>query len=665
MERAGVSKVRVVIENVTPRVDCGRFPAKRALGDSVAVEADVFTDGHDTVAAALFYRHEGTSDWHAVPMNSMGNDRWQAHFTVQSLGRYVFTVAGWVDHIETWRQGLAKKFEAGQDIELDLRQGAALALTVAERLREADARALQDWANAIGDPLRDREERVVLAQSDTVHQLTRKHPDPHIIARHEPPLAIEVDRERARFSTWYELFPRSAGNTPGQHGTFADVEALLPEISAMGFDVLYLPPIHPIGVTERKGPNNNPKAAEGDPGSPWAIGAASGGHKAIHPELGTLEDFRRLIAKAGEQGIELAMDIAFQCTPDHPYVREHPEWFLKRPDGSIQYAENPPKKYQDIYPFWFETPDWKALWSELKSVFEYWIAQGVRIFRVDNPHTKSFAFWEWVIAEIRRSQPDVIFLAEAFTRPKVMYRLAKAGFTQSYNYFPWRNTKREIEAYFTELNSRPVCEFFRANLWPNTPDILPQYLQYGGRPAFMVRLVLAATLGASYGIYGPAFELMEDQPREPGSEEYLSSEKYQLRHWDRDRPSSLKEFIGRVNRIRRENAPLQRDHNVSFHEVDNDMLIAFSKTNEKGTESVLIVANVDPHYTQSGWVTIDLRSLGLPAETAYQMDDMLSGARYLWRGARNFISLDPQHSPAHIFRVRRRVRTERDFDYFM
>ena len=660
-----MGKVRVVIENVTPRVDCGRFPAKRAIGESVAVEADVFTDGHDAVTAVLFYRHDSSSDWHTVPMSPLGNDRWRAHFTVQSLGRYVFTVAGWVDHIETWRHGLAKKFEAGQDVELDLRQGAAFALAVAERVRDADARTLHEWANAVADPLRDREERVVLGQSDTVHQLACKHPDPHTIARHEPPLTIEVDRERARFSTWYELFPRSAGNAPGQHGTFADVEALLPEISAMGFDVLYLPPIHPIGVTERKGPNNNPKASEGDPGSPWAIGAASGGHKSIHSELGTLEDFRRLIATAGARGIELAMDIAFQCTPDHPYVREHPEWFLKRPDGSIQYAENPPKKYQDIYPFWFETPDWKALWAELKSVFEYWIAQGVRIFRVDNPHTKSFAFWEWVIAEIRRSQPDVIFLAEAFTRPKVMYRLAKAGFTQSYNYFPWRNTKRELEAYFTDLNRPPVCEFFRANLWPNTPDILPEYLQYGGRPAFMVRLVLAATLGASYGIYGPAFELMEDRARESGSEEYLDSEKYQLRAWDRDRPSSLKEFIGRVNRIRRENAPLQRDHNVSFHSVDNDMLIAFSKTNATRTESVLVVANVDPHYSQSGWVTIDLRSLGLPTETAFQMDDLLSGARYLWRGARNFVSLDPQHSPAHIFRVRRRVRTERDFDYFM
>jgi starch synthase (maltosyl-transferring) len=382
-----VSKVRVVIENITPQVDCGRFPAKRAIGESVAVEADVFTDGHDAVAATLFYRHESTPEWQAVAMSALGNDRWQARFTVQTLGRYVFTVGGWVDHLESWRQGLAKKFEAGQDIELDLRQGATLARAVAERVRDTEARALLDWATAVSDPARNREERVVLAQSDTVHQLSRRRPDPQTVARHEPPLVIDVDRERARYSTWYELFPRSAGRTPGQHGTFADVAALLPEISAMGFDVLYLPPIHPIGVTERKGPNNNPKSAEGDPGSPWAIGAAEGGHKSIHPQLGSLEDFRGLLAKAGERGIELALDIAFQCTPDHPYVREHPEWFLKRADGTIQYAENPPKKYQDIYPFWFETPDWKALWTELKSVFEFWIAQGVRIFRVDNPHT--------------------------------------------------------------------------------------------------------------------------------------------------------------------------------------------------------------------------------------------------------------------------------------
>jgi starch synthase (maltosyl-transferring) len=660
-----VSKVRVVIENITPQVDCGRFPAKRTIGESVTVEADVFADGHDSVAAALFYRHESAPEWHSVPMSALVNDRWQARFTVQALGRYFFTIAGWVDHLESWQRGLAKKYEAGQDVELDLRHGATLARTVSEHVRAADARTLKEWADAITEPARDREERVLLAQSDAVHEIARRNPDPGIVARHEPPITIDVDRERARFSTWYELFPRSASPRRGEHGTFADVEALLPEVAAMGFDVLYLPPIHPIGVTERKGPNNRATASQGDPGSPWAIGSAAGGHKSIHPELGNLDDFRHLISKAGELGIEIALDIAFQCTPDHPYVHEHPEWFLKRPDGTIQYAENPPKKYQDIYPFWFETPDWKGLWTELKSVFDFWIAQGVRIFRVDNPHTKPFAFWEWVIAEVRRPQPDVMFLAEAFTRPKVMYRLAKAGFTQSYNYFPWRNSKREIEAYFTELSAEPTCEFFRANLWPNTPDILPEYLQFGGRPAFMVRLVLAATLGASYGIYGPAFELMEDRPREPGSEEYLDSEKYQVRSWDRDRPASLRDFIARVNKIRRENPPLQSDRGLAFHAVDNDTIIAYSKTNDSGTESVLVVANVDPHYVQAGWVTLDLESLGLPSGMSFQMDDLLSGARFLWRGPRNFVSLDPSHSPAHIFRVRRRVRTERDFDYFL
>jgi starch synthase (maltosyl-transferring) len=660
-----VSRIRVVIENITPRVDCGRYPAKRVLGDAVAVEADVFTDGHDAVAASLLYRHESTSEWHSLPMHLIGNDRWRGHFTAQTLGRYYFTVTAWVDHFESWRNGLAKKYEAGQNIDIDLQQGAVLARSIAERVPELESRRLREWANAITDPRRDREERVVLAQSEALHELAQKHPDPEIVLRYDPPLVVEIDRERARFSTWYEMFPRSASPQPGEHGTFRDVEALLPYVASMGFDVLYLPPIHPIGETERKGPNNTTSSSSDDPGSPWGIGSREGGHKSVHPKLGTLEDFKHLIARAGELGLEVAIDVAFQCAPDHPYVREHPEWFLKRPDGSIQYAENPPKKYQDIYPFWFETPDWQSLWTELKSVFEFWIAQGVRIFRVDNPHTKPFAFWEWVIREVRRTQPDVIFLAEAFTRPKVMYRLAKLGFTQSYNYFPWRNSKREIVEYFTELTTRPVCEFFRPNLWPNTPDILTEYLQFGGRPAFTARLVLAATLGASYGIYGPAFELMDDRPREPGSEEYLDSEKYQIRAWDRERETSLRELIGRVNRIRRDNPALQTDQGLRFHDVDNDMLVAYSKSHPDGTDSVLVVVNVDPHHTQSGWVRLDLNALGLPTETPFQMHDLLSGARYLWRGPRNYVALNPAHSPAHIFRVRRRVRTERDFDYFM
>jgi starch synthase (maltosyl-transferring) len=657
-----MSKVRVVIENIAPQVDCGRFPAKRVIGETVSVEADVFADGHDAVAAALLYRHESAAEWLSVPMTPCGNDRWQGRFVVKLLGKYLFTVSAWVDHLESWRRGLMKKAEVELATDLDLQQGASIAREMADRAPEVEARRLREWANAIADFARDREERVALAQSEELQELARKHVDPEIVLRHAPPYEVRVDREKARFSTWYEMFPRSAALQPGNHGTFKDVVTLLPYVASMGFDVLYLPPIHPIGLTERKGPNNVTQSGENDPGSPWAIGGAEGGHKSIHPDLGKMEDFRHLVAQAGELGIEIALDIAFQSTPDHPYVKEHPEWYLKRPDGTIQYAENPPKKYQDIYPFHFETDAWKALWKELRSVVDFWIAAGVRIFRVDNPHTKPFAFWEWLITEVHRTHPDVIFLAEAFTRPKVMYRLAKGGFTQSYNYFPWRNTKRELVEYFTELSKPPVSEFFRANLWPNTPDILTEYLQFGGRAAFMTRLVLAATLGASYGIYGPPFELMENRPREPGSEEYLDSEKYQTRRWDRDRADSLQELIARINRIRRENAPLQSDRGLTFHPTDNENLIAYSKTDG---DSILAVVNLDPHHAQSGWVTLDLATLGVPSEGNFQVHDLLSGARFLWRGARNYVSLDPGHSPAHVFRIRRRVRTERDFDYFM
>ena len=658
-------KKRVVIENITPRVDCGRFPIKRTTGEQVTVEADVFTDGHDAVTAMLSYKHESAADWQDAPMHAIGNDRWRGRFAVQVLGSYQYTVSAWVDHLASWRRGLAKKYEAGQDIGLDLRQGAALGLGIAARTSGLDAQRLHEWADAIVDPKRSLDNRVSLALSESLRELELRHPDPQLVVRWPSALLVEVDRERARFSSWYEMFPRSAATEPGKHGTFADVEKLLPYVASMGFDVLYLPPIHPIGATERKGPNNQPRADKDDPGSPWAIGSTQGGHKAIHPQLGSLEDLKHLLASAAEHGIELALDIAFQSTPDHPYVREHPEWFLKRPDGSIQYAENPPKKYQDIYPFHFESEHAQRLWAELRGVVEYWIAQGVRIFRVDNPHTKPFAFWEDLISRIRRLRPDVIFLAEAFTRPKVMYRLAKLGFTQSYNYFPWRNSKRELMEYFTELGQPPVSDFFRPNLWPNTPDILPEYLQFGGRGAFMVRLVLAATLGASYGIYGPAFELLEARPREPGSEEYLDSEKYQLRRWNRDDPASLRELIARVNRIRRENAPLQSDRGLLFHEVDNDMLIAYSKTCEAGADSILVVANLDPHHTQSGWLRLDQPALGLPASGSFQVHDLLSGSRFLWEGPRNFVSLDPNHAPAHIFRIRRRVRSEKDFDYFL
>jgi starch synthase (maltosyl-transferring) len=659
------SRVRVVIENITPRVDCGRFPIKRTVGETVAVEADVFTDGHDAVTAMLLYRHDSTGDWHRVLMKPLGNDRFRAEFGVQQLGSYLYTVSAWVDHLASWRHGLMKKYKAGQDIALDLRAGALMAEQMAMRAQSIDAQRLREWAVALLDSRRDIETRVALSQSEALHDLEVRYPDPEIVLSWDAPLEVWAERERARYSTWYEMFPRSTSSEPGKHGSFADVERLLPYVASMGFDVLYMPPIHPIGTTERKGPNNNPKSAPGDPGSPWGIGGSEGGHKAIHPELGTLADFKHLIAAAGEHGIEIAMDIAFQTTPDHPYVREHPEWFLKRPDGSIQYAENPPKKYQDIYPFHFESEAGEALTKELRTVFEYWIAQGIRIFRVDNPHTKPFPFWETVIREIRRLRPDVIFLSEAFTRPKVMYRLAKLGFTQSYNYFPWRNSKRELTQYFTELRQAPVSDFFRANLWPNTPDILPEYLQYGGRSGFMIRLVLAATLGASYGIYGPAFELMDARPREAGSEDYLDSEKYQIRQWNREDEASLREFIARVNRIRRDNAPLQSDRGLKFHSIGNDSLLAFSKSRQDEADSVLVVANVDPHHAQSGWLQLDLQSLDLPTERPFQVHDLLSGARFLWQGPRNYVSLDPARAPAHIFRIRRRVRSEKDFDYFL
>jgi starch synthase (maltosyl-transferring) len=658
--------LRVVIENISPCVDGGRFAAKRTLGDHVTVRADVFADGHDVVGCALLFRSETAGDWQRVAMTPLGNDRWQGGFEVRELGRWLYTVEAWVDHLQTWRLDLLKKHAADQPLEVELLRGAQLVQAVAARAAPTDAPRLVQWARDLADAQLQVEQRVELAQSAALHGLAQScAADPGAVRR-QPPLALQIDRVRARYSSWYELMPRSTAGAPAARGTLASCEARLGYVAQMGFDVLYLPPIHPIGTAQRRGPNNQPEAAPDDPGSPWAIGAEAGGHKAIDPQLGTLADFQRLVARAGELGIEIALDLAFQCSPNHPYVREHPEWFLHRPDGTIQYAENPPKQYPDIYPFYFECAAWRELWLELASIVEFWIEQGVRIFRVDNPHTKPFALWEWLIARVRARHPEVIFLAEAFTRPHVMYRLAKLGFTQSYTYFAWRNTCQELTAYFSELSTPPVSEFFRPNLWPNTPDILSEYLQFGGRPAFMARLVLAATLGASYGIYGPAYELMEHEARESGSEEYRDSEKYQIRHWDLTRSDSLSEFIARVNRIRREHPALQSDAGLLFHPVDNDALIAYSKTAPGGADAILTVVNLDPHHRQSGWLQLDLDALGLAAERSFQAHDLLSGARFLWQGRRNYVALDPQQTgPAHVLRIRRRVRTERDFDYFL
>ncbi len=655
-------RTRVIIENITPRVDDGAFPIKRIVGDTVTVEADVFVDGHDLITCVLLYKKEGAAAWNEAPMAPLVNDRWRGSFKVQEMGRYVYTVTAWVDRFRTWSHALAKRVEAGQDVTVELIIGADMVAAAGKNAPPQQASWHDIYAESVRAGGPDGIER---ALSGELARLMRAHAERFFACTCEREFSIVVDRERARFGAWYELFPRSTSPVPGRHGTFKDVEARLPYVAGMHFDVLYMPPIHPIGRTFRKGPNNATTCGPEDPGSPWAIGAAEGGHKAILPELGTLDDFRHLVEAAEQYGLELALDIAFQCAPDHPYVTEHPQWFRARPDGTIQYAENPPKKYQDIYPFDFETDQWRELWEELKSVLQFWAEQGVRIFRVDNPHTKAFPFWEWVIAEIKRDYPEAIFLAEAFTRPKVMQRLAKAGFTQSYNYFPWRNTKWELTQYLTELTQTDVREYMGPNLWPNTPDILPEYLQYGGRPAHMARFVLAATLGPTYGIYGPVYELCENLPLAPGREEYLNSEKYEIRTWDLDRPDSLSSLIARVNQIRRDNPAFRSNHNLKFHAVDNEQIIAFSKTDEARANEVLVVVNLDPHYKQTGFVTLPLEELGLDPHQPYQAHDLLTDARYLWQGTRNYVELNPLTVPAHIFVLRRKLRTEHDFDYYL
>ena len=688
VEREG--RRRVVVESPSPAVDAGAFPAKRALGERVEVEADVFADGHDLVACRLLYRAAGEPAWREAPMQPIVNDRFGGSFVADQLGRWEFTVEGWIDAFASWRRDLKKRDTARQVTEADLEIGARLVRAAATRAAnepdgDADARALDGLARDLGRG--ELAGRVALALDPRLQQLVDRHPDRSFATRHRP-LPLDVDPVQARFSSWYEMFPRSASPEAGRHGTFRDVVARLDYVAAMGFDVLYLPPIHPIGTAHRKGRNNAKSAAAGDVGSPWAIGGAAGGHDAIEPALGTLDDFRHLVREAEARGIRVALDLAFQCSPDHPWVREHPEWFRHRPDGTIQHAENPPKKYEDIVPFDFECRDWRALWAALAAVVEHWVAQGVTIFRVDNPHTKAFPFWEWMIAAVRARHPEVFFLAEAFTRPKVMYRLAKIGFSQSYNYFPWRMGKRELSEYLSEVTRPPVAEYFRANLWPNTPDILTEQLQHGGRATFVQRLVLAATLGASYGIYGPPFELMAAVPREPGSEEYLDSEKYELRQWDlrseeQGGPASLAPLIARINRIRRENQALQHDRGLAFHPIDNEALLCFSKVAPPGTDdadAIVVVVNLDPLHSHGGWLDLDLAKLGIAegedakrrdasASSAgshtFQAHDLLTDSRFLWHSGKNYVSLDPRSVGAAIFRLRRRVRSEVDFDYFL
>ncbi|MFS8881646.1 alpha-1,4-glucan--maltose-1-phosphate maltosyltransferase, partial [Synechococcus sp. H55.11] len=638
---------RAIIEAVTPEIDGGRYAIKRTVGEYVVVEADIFADGHDQLSAVLSFRQAGATDWEELFMEPIGNDRWRAQFQVTQIGQAFYRILAWVDPFQTWQQDLHKRVAAEQDVAVELLIGAELVERAAQAQSGDLAAKLRNYAQMLrqgGDPA------IEIALSPTLGSLMQLYGERRFVTAY-PERRVWVDPEKARFSTWYELFPRSCGPDEHTHGTFQDVIARLPLLAEMGFDVLYLPPIHPIGRTFRKGKNNSMTAEPEDVGSPWAIGGPEGGHKAIHPQLGSLEDFHRLVAEAKKLNIDIALDIAFQCSPDHPYVKEHPEWFKKRPDGTIQYAENPPKKYQDIYPLDFETENWQALWEELKSVIEYWIDQGVTIFRVDNPHTKAFGFWEWCIGQIKAKHPQTIFLSEAFTRPKLMKSLAKLGFTQSYTYFTWRNDKWGLTEYFTELTQTPMREYYRPNLWPNTPDILNEFLQKGGRPAFMLRLILAATLGASYGIYGPAFELCENRPLRPGSEEYLDSEKYQIRHWDLDAPDNLRPLIAQVNRIRRQNPALQSDWSLVFHPTDNEALICYSKRTFDGSNRILVAVNLDPFHIQSGWVTLNLGALGLEHWQTFKVIDLLDGQQYSWQGSTNYIKLDPWTMPAHIFLV--------------
>lgn len=656
---------RVTIEGVEPEIDGGKYPAKRVVGEALTVKADVFTDGHDAIGGVLRYRADTEKDWHEAPLEPLVNDRFQASFTPRHLGFYSYRLVAWVDRFGTWLKDFRKRVAAGQESELPVQLliGARLVEEAARRAKGEDRKRLKHWAQdlaADSDPL----DRAALVEEPTLRRLMDDYPDRTSATKYAKELKVWVDPPKARFSAWYEMFPRSSWDGSGKHATFKDCEQRLEYIASLGFDVVYLPPIHPIGTTFRKGPNNTLSAGPKDPGSPWAIGSKRGGHTGIHSALGAAKDFRRFVKRAKEFGMDVALDIALQCSPDHPYVREHPEWFRRRPDGSIQYAENPPKKYQDIYPIEFESTEWNALWDELRDVFFYWIDLGIRIFRVDNPHTKPFRFWEWVINEIKQEHPDVILLAEAFTRPKVMYHLAKSGYTQSYTYFAWRNTKWELTEYLTELTQGEAQYFFRPNFWPNTPDILTEFLQTGGPPAFQIRLVLAATLAANYGIYGPAFELMEHIPRDPGSEEYLHSEKYEICMWDVDRQPNLRDFIARVNHIRRDNPALHTNETLRFHEIQHDELIWYSKVTPDKSNAVVVACNLNPFETRAAWAHLPIADLGLDADIPYQMHDLLSDARYLWRGEWNYVELNPYVCPAHVFRVRQRVRTEENFDYY-
>ncbi|MDT8435778.1 MAG: alpha-1,4-glucan--maltose-1-phosphate maltosyltransferase [Gemmatimonadota bacterium] len=645
---------RVVIERVEPVLDGGRHPVKRLEGDVLEVSANVFKDGHDLLAGRVLARPPGGRAWRRFDLaHDWDVDRWRAAVPLDRIGLWEFTLEAWPDAFGTWADGLAKKAEAGQDVASDLLEGAELVRAAAARARRGSrvARALAAAAGLLADRAATPDRRVAAAIDPELREAMAVHFDPALVTRHETTYRVRVDRARAGCAAWYEMFPRSQGAAPGEHGTFATAAAQLPRLADLGFDVVYLPPIHPIGHTKRKGPDNALVAGPDDPGSPWAIGSEEGGHDAVHPALGTLADFEAFVRRAEELGMEVALDFALQCSPDHPWAREHPEWFFLRPDGTIHYAENPPKKYEDIYPLNFWSDDRESLWAACRDLLLFWIERGVKTFRVDNPHTKPFAFWEWAIADVQRRHPDVVFLSEAFTRPNRMKGLAKLGFTQSYTYFTWRNTARELREYLTELAGTEMAEYFRPNFFTNTPDILNEFLQAGGRPAFRVRLLLAATLSPLYGIYG-GFELAENVPREPGSEEYLHSEKYQLRWRDWDAPGSLDPDIRRLNRIRCEHPALRQLRNLVFHEVENENVLFYHKwADGPPRDDLLVVASCEPGGVQEAMVHVPLADLGLGPWEPYEVEDLLTGERWTWHGVRNYVRIDPAERAGHVFRV--------------
>jgi starch synthase (maltosyl-transferring) len=641
----------VVIENVQPLIDCGRYPIKRIIGEDLTVEADIFKDGHDVVAAVLKWRVVGKRPWRETAMSFVDNDRWRGVCTLYDQAIYEYTIEAWTDTFRSWQDEFVKKFEGGVSaLQSEALEGAAMVQAAATRARDrADRDRLVEFSKQISTAAYS--EVYAIARSEELEVLMATYPDRSNATQYVPAPRVVVDRLAALFGAWYEFFPRSAAGDGDQGSTFRDCLARVDDAKAMGFDVIYFPPIHPIGHTNRKGRNNSVTSEPGDPGVPWAIGGNAGGHKMAEPSLGTLEDFDWLEKEVRKRGMEIALDFAINCSPDHPYVREHPDWFYKRPDGTIKYAENPPKKYEDIYPLNFRCENWRELWAEMRSIVLFWAERGVRIFRVDNPHTKPVAFWEYLIKGVREKYPDTIFLAEAFTRPKMMKALAKAGFNQSYTYFTWRISKQELIDYFTELTQTEMSEYFRPNLWPNTPDILPFHLQEGGRPAFMTRVLMAATLSTVYGIYS-GYELCENQAL-PGREEYLDSEKYQFKQRDWDARGNIKDWITRLNKIRKENRALQMFTNLRFYHADNDAILFYGKMTPARDNIILVVVNLDPFRKQNSFVYVPIEQFGQMESDEYLVEDLLSDVTYTWRGSRNYVELDPDIQPAHIFLVRR------------